>query len=225
MPNPSRNGMSSTHWCSHEEACLRAERRTTQMVEHLDSALRSYGLVPPRADRCTYVCYRKQLPKSTLWILFPATTPRTDKLMELYPFMLMIFLWPVMMCLRRRSWDDFVKISKLVSKIRMIAFSWDNASNGSMTTSTVGTSIQNVAIDVLQELTFDKNWKDDTPLTPQTHTTNRSVLGQINWLQSRTQFHIGYQFSRCASKAASPTIENVCRVRAINSPNHQEHTD
>ena len=45
------------------------------------------------------------------------------------------------------------------------------------------------------------------------HTAYRSVLGQINWLQSRTQFHIGYQFSRCASKASSPTIEDV---RAIN---------
>ena len=36
----------------------------------------------------------------------------------------------------------------------------------------------------------------------------------MNWLQSRTQFHIGYQFSRCASKASSPTIEDV---RAINT--------
>ena len=70
---------------------------------------------------------------------------------------------------------------------------------------------QNVAIDELQEITFDKHLKDDTPLTPQMHTAYRSVLGQINWLQSRTQFHIGYQFSssRCASKASSPTIEDV----------------
>ena len=45
------------------------------------------------------------------------------------------------------------------------------------------------------------------------HTAYRSVLGQINWLQSRTQFHIGCQFSRCASKASSPTIEDV---RGIN---------
>ena len=72
---------------------------------------------------------------------------------------------------------------------------------------------QNVAIDELQEITFDKHLKDDTPLTPQMHTAYRSVLGQINWLQSRTQFHIGYKLSRCASKASSPTIEDV---RAIN---------
>ena len=71
---------------------------------------------------------------------------------------------------------------------------------------------QNVAINELQEITFDKHLKDDTPLTPQMHTAYRSVLGQINWLQSRTQFHIGYQFSRCASKASSPTIEGVCAI-------------
>ena len=43
---------------------------------------------------------------------------------------------------------------------------------------------QNVAIDELQEISFDKHLKDDTPLTPQMHTACRSVLGQINWLQS-----------------------------------------
>ena len=32
----------------------------------LDSALRSYGLAPTRADRCTYVYYSKQLPKPAL---------------------------------------------------------------------------------------------------------------------------------------------------------------
>ena len=39
---------------------------------------------------------------------------------------------------------------------------------------------QNVAIDELQEITFDKYLKDDTPLTPQMHAAYRSVLGQIN---------------------------------------------
>ena len=38
------------------------------------------------------------------------------------------------------------------------------------------------------------------------HTAYRSLLGSINWLQSRTQFQSCYQFSRCASAAASPTI-------------------
>ena len=34
---------------------------------------------------------------------------------------------------------------------------------------------QNVAIDELQEITFDKHLKDDTTLTPQMHTAYRSV--------------------------------------------------
>ena len=38
------------------------------------------------------------------------------------------------------------------------------------------------------------------------HTAYRSLLGNINWLQSRTQFQSCYQFSRCASAAASPPI-------------------
>ena len=41
------------------------------------------------------------------------------------------------------------------------------------------------------------------------HTRYRSRLGQINWLQSRTQFQCCYKFSRCASRAASPTIGDV----------------
>ena len=35
------------------------------------------------------------------------------------------------------------------------------------------------------------------------------MQGQINWLQSRTLFQCCYKFSRCASKAASPTIVDV----------------
>jgi len=37
-------------------------------------------------------------------------------------------------------------------------------------------------------------------------TAYRSLLGSINWLQSRTQFQSCYQFSHCASAAAAPTI-------------------
>ena len=40
-------------------------------------------------------------------------------------------------------------------------------------------------------------------------TRYRNLLGQINWLQSRTQFQCCYKFYRCASKAASPTIGDV----------------
>mgnify|MGYP000140565083 CR=1 FL=1 len=72
---------------------------------------------------------------------------------------------------------------------------------------------QKLCIDGLTEITFDKSLKDDVSLTPSMHTEYRSVLGQLNWLQSRTQFHIAYSFSRCASAAATPTIADV---KAIN---------
>ena len=51
------------------------------------------------------------------------------------------------------------------------------------------------------------------PATPVLHTEYRSVLGSLNWLQSRTQFQSCYRFSRAASAAASPTMADV---RAIN---------
>ena len=72
---------------------------------------------------------------------------------------------------------------------------------------------QDKAVKELKEIELDKNMKDDTPCTPELHTEFRSLLGSINWLQSRTQFHIGYRFGRCASASASPTIGDI---RALN---------
>ena len=74
---------------------------------------------------------------------------------------------------------------------------------------------QTVAIEELSEIPLDKGLPDDRPCTPQQHTAYRSVLGQINWLQSRTQFHICYKFSRCASRAASPTIADVRQINKV----------
>ena len=72
---------------------------------------------------------------------------------------------------------------------------------------------QNKAIEELREISFDKTRKDTIACTPSLHTEYRSVLGSLNWLQSRTQFHIVYPFSRCASASASPTMGDI---RAIN---------
>ena len=65
---------------------------------------------------------------------------------------------------------------------------------------------QNKSIETLSEIGFDKSLRDDQVCGPSLHTLYRSVLGQINWLQSRTQYHSGYCFSRCASSAASPDL-------------------
>ena len=58
----------------------------------------------------------------------------------------------------------------------------------------------------LLRLSYRKDKKDDEKCDKDMHTAYRSLLGSINWLQSRTQFQACYQFSRCASAAASPTV-------------------
>ena len=47
------------------------------------------------------------------------------------------------------------------------------------------------------------------------HTEFRRALGQLNWIQSRTQFHIAYKFSRSASAAASPTVADVKAINKV----------
>ena len=72
---------------------------------------------------------------------------------------------------------------------------------------------QEVKVEELSEIAFDTSQKDSITCTKDLHTQFRSVLGQINWLQSRTQFQSCYAFSRCASASAGPTVGDV---RAIN---------
>ena len=48
-----------------------------------------------------------------------------------------------------------------------------------------------------------------TGRTPSMHTMYRSLLGQMNWVQSMTQFQCCYTFSRYASMAATPTVGDV----------------
>ena len=65
---------------------------------------------------------------------------------------------------------------------------------------------QDKAIDELEEIPMERNTKKDLQCTPSMHTTYRSLLGELKWLESRTQFHCCYKISRSASMAASPTI-------------------
>ena len=74
---------------------------------------------------------------------------------------------------------------------------------------------QKLAVDAVEEVKIDKSLKDNIQCNPQLHTAYRSVLGQLNWLQSRTQVHICYKFSRCASAAASPTIGDVREINKV----------
>ena len=62
---------------------------------------------------------------------------------------------------------------------------------------------------------IDKTLKDSVECNPQLHTAYCSVLGQLNWLQSRTHVHLCYKFSRCASAASSATIGDVREINKV----------
>jgi hypothetical protein len=66
---------------------------------------------------------------------------------------------------------------------------------------------QKLAVDAVEEVKIDKSLKDNVQCNPQLHTAYRSVLGQLSWLQSRTQVHLCYKFSRCALAAANRLSE------------------
>ena len=107
----------------------------------LDSALRSYGLVPTRADRCTYVYYGKQLPKPTsisekkpsntfdvegaVDCLMDPVSGNNAKNRQVHGALSLhaddLLIWLGTMCLRRKSRDDFAKTFKSVPKTKMIA--------------------------------------------------------------------------------------------------------
>ena len=74
---------------------------------------------------------------------------------------------------------------------------------------------QDRAIEELTEVKLEKNLDDTQKCSPSMHTDYRSVLGAINWLQSRSQYSIAYKFSRAASAAASPTIADVKALNKI----------
>ena len=73
---------------------------------------------------------------------------------------------------------------------------------------------QDLCIEDLHEALIPKG-KDSDALVGADLTEYRSVLGKLNWLQSRTQFHISYHFSRCASAAASAAIMDAKELNKV----------
>ena len=65
---------------------------------------------------------------------------------------------------------------------------------------------QSKSIETLSEITIPKGLGDKDPCSASLHAELRSLLGSINWLQSRSQFQACYLFSRLASASAAPTI-------------------
>ena len=73
---------------------------------------------------------------------------------------------------------------------------------------------QDLCSEDLHEALIPKGKDTDSLLGPDL-TEYRSVLGKLNWLQSRTQFHISYHFSRCASASASATILDAKELNKV----------
>ena len=68
---------------------------------------------------------------------------------------------------------------------------------------------QSKTTDELEEIPAERSTKEYLHFDPAMRTEYRGFLGQINWLQSGTQFQCCFQNFRCASMAASPTDGDV----------------
>ena len=235
----------------------------------IDGSIQSFGMIPTRADRCTYVLYsepKKQVlfadqpvsqpeeetfkvegeetqsrdhnvlrefahlatmteedsEKMLEYLLDPITgSPARNKRVEgvlclhvddLFFAGSEVFEEKIIKCLSRdyqigsRDKDDITFTGQHVK------WDWENKCI---------VVDQDKAIEDLDEAVIPKGSKDTDACNPQQHTLFRSILGGLNWLQSRTQFHMAYKFSRSASAAAKPTIGDLKElnktVRALKS--------
>ena len=201
----------------------------------IDKALREYGMVPTRADRCCYVLHStkatkskeqvsrertyersldpKDLERAMDYLLDPIYgSPSHGKIVvgvlclhvdDLFMAGNKEFHHRVIEALKR----DFQVGSEDINDIMFVGqrIRWSNKGQ-------TGAYIrvdQDLCIDELQEISVEKNMSDNMACSPQHHTAFRSVLGQINWLQSRTQYPFCYRFSRSASCAAAPTYGDI----------------
>ena len=214
-----------------------APRRWWQVV---DKALLSCGLAPTRADRCTYILYGDKMSSkdTSLSKSFRKTSTSNDPVQDAIDML----LDPVaqnnaqgrrphgFICLHVDDLfmaGDKVFADKVLASIRKDFNVGSEDKNDIMfvgqrikwkTHDKQGPYIscdQKLAVDAVEEIKFDKHLKDNIACNPQMHTAYRSVLGQLNWLQSRTQVHLCYKFSRCASAASSPTIGEVREINKV----------
>merc|ERR1711953_1372353 len=74
---------------------------------------------------------------------------------------------------------------------------------------------QERGIDDLAEVVYDKKLDPDLTCDADLHHQFRSGVGAVHWLQSRTQYQACYQFSRCASALAAPTIKDLANLNKL----------
>ena len=211
-----------------------------QWWNKIDKALRGYGMIPTRADRCTYVLYE---PARTAGVKTRDTglCRTSDKYNDLSTVeKAMDYLTdPIagspakgmktvgVICLHV---DDLFITGgtelerRVLSRLRK---DFQVGSEGKNDVIFCGQYVrwsadhshieveQYKAVEELREIDFDKTLGDAVAASPSLHTAYRSVLGSLNWLQSRTQFHIAYKFSRCASASAAPTIGDIRNINKV----------
>ena len=210
----------------------------------LDGSLQRYGLVPTRADRCCYVQYRSTSVKHKTYQSTTKThqgevrqLERTINSLDSLDDILNYILDPIAgspargkevigtICLHV---DDLFATGtpEFLKKLKAdILTEFEIGSEASDNIMFVGQRVrwkdntitvdQDVKIEELHEIKLPKGSRDDTKCDPFMHTDFRSVLGNLNWIQSRTQFHITYLFSRSASAAASPTFGDVKELNRV----------
>ena len=73
---------------------------------------------------------------------------------------------------------------------------------------------RDTAADKFSAIHIDPVLKDNVPCDSQ-QTAFRSLLVSLSWLQSRSQFHVAYKFSKAASAAAAPTIGDIRMLNKV----------
>ena len=184
-----------------------------QWWNKIDKALRGYGMIPTRADRCTYVLYE---PARAAGVKTRDTglCRTSDKYNDLSTVeKAMDYLTdPIagspakgmktvgVICLHV---DDLFITGgtelerRVLSRLRK---DFQVGSEGKNDVIFCGQYVrwsadhshieveQYKAVEELREIDFDRTLGDAVAASPSLHTAYRSVLGSLNWLQSRTQF-------------------------------------
>ena len=173
-----------------------APRRWWQVA---DKALLSYGLVPTRADRCTYILFGD--PETSISVA--KGHPQKD--LNLEHALELLMNASVRNNSKGRKAEGFICLhvddlymagspefqKPVLSKI--------------LKDFNVGSEDKNDLMFVGQRMKWEKHDKHGSFISCDRKLAV-AILGQLNRLQSRTQCHICYRFSRYASAAASPTI-------------------
>ena len=188
----------------------------------VDKSLAGYGLVPTRADRCTYILYGSRQTRVRTSGIKENRNRMSDGLTTL-DAALEYLMDPIarnnsdgrevhgIVCFHV---DDLYMAGDKHFEPRTLANLRKDFSVGCEDKDDimfVGRRIkwkthdkrgpyisvdQKLAVDAVEEIKIEKHLKDNLARDPKMHTAYRSVLGQLNWLQSRTQVSLCYKFSR-----------------------------